>query len=53
MLLKAVGFEIQKWQDILTIVAAIHLLSKVIINLKILENSQKYIYGELIYLQNC
>ena len=35
--------KLQKLQDFKTILAAIHLLFKIVINLKILENSQEYI----------
>ena len=45
-----VGFEIQKWQDFKTILATILLLFKIVINLKILENSQVYVHSEHIYL---
>ena len=38
----------QKLQDFKTILAAIHLLFKSVINLKILENSQEYVYSEVI-----
>ena len=37
----------QKLQDFLTISATIHLLFKIVINLKILENSQGYVYSKL------
>ena len=42
--------KLQKLQDFKTILAAIHLLFKIVINLKILENSQEYIYSEVICL---
>ena len=45
-----VGFKIEKLQSFKTILAAIHLLFEIVINMKILENSQEYIYSEVIYL---
>ena len=42
--------KLQKIQDFQTILATIHLLFKMVINLKILENSQEYVYGEVISL---
>ena len=39
--------KLQKLQDFKTILAAIHLLFKIVINLKILEKSQEYIYSYL------
>ena len=42
--------KLQKLQDFKTILAAIHLLFKVFINQKILENSQEYVYSEVICL---
>ena len=43
-----VGFKIAE-MTILTTMAIIHLLFK-IVNLKILENSQEYVYNEVIFL---
>ena len=40
--------KLQKSQDFWTILAAIHLLFKIAINLKILENSQECVYSEFI-----
>ena len=41
----------QKLEDFIkTILAAIHLLFKTVINLKILENSQEYVDSEVICL---
>ena len=40
----------QKSQDFKTILAAIHLPFKTVINVKILENFQEYVYSEVIYL---
>ena len=40
----------QKLQDFKTILAAIHLLFKIVINLKILENSQEYVYSEVLFV---
>ena len=37
----------QKLQDFPSILAAIHLFFKIVINLKILENSQEYVYVTL------
>ena len=37
----------QKLQDIQTVLAAIHLLFKIVINLKILKNSQEYVHGDV------
>ena len=42
--------KLQILQDFKTILAAIHLLFKIVINLKILENSQEYVYSEVICL---
>ena len=38
----------QKLQDFKTILAAIHLLFEIVINLKMLETSQEYVFGEVI-----
>ena len=43
-------FKLQNFQDSKTISAAILLLFKIVINLKILENSQKCVYNEVICL---
>ena len=45
-----VGFKIEKLQGFKTILAAIHLLFEIFIIMKILENSQEYIYSEVVYL---
>ena len=51
MLLKQEKYtKLQKLQDFKTILAAIHLLFKIIINLKILENSREYVCCEVICL---
>ena len=42
--------KLQKLQDFKTILAAIHLLFKIVINLKILGNSQEHVSSEVIYL---
>ena len=42
--------KLQKLQDFLTILAAIHLLFKLPINLKVLEYYQEYVYSEVICL---
>ena len=42
--------KLQKLQESKTILAAIHLLFKIAINLNILENSQDYDYSEVICL---
>ena len=42
--------KLQKIQDFQTTLATIHLLFKMVINLKILENSQEYVYSEVICL---
>ena len=42
--------KLQKLQDFKTILAAIHLLFKIFINLEILGNSQEYVYSEVICL---
>ena len=39
--------KLQKLQDFKTILAAIHLLFKIAMNLKILENSLEYVYSEV------
>ena len=45
-----VGFEIAEiTRFVSTYLAAIHLLFKIVINLKILEDSQEYVYSEVIY----
>ena len=50
MLLKQEYYsKLQKLQDFYTISAAIHLLFKMV-NLKILENYQEYVYSEVICL---
>ena len=41
---------LQKLKDFQTILAAIHLLFKIVFNLKILQNSQEYVYNEVICL---
>ena len=43
-----VGFEIAEITRLLIILAAIHLLFTIVINLKILENSEEYSYSEVI-----
>ena len=50
-----VGFRIAEMTrfSVTTILAGIHLLSKIVINLKLLENSQEYVYREVTCLQNC
>ena len=40
--------KLQKLQDCKTILAGIHVLFKIVINPKILENSQEYVYREVI-----
>ena len=45
-----VGFEIAGIRRFLTILAASHLLFKILIHLNILENSQEYISSEVICL---
>ena len=42
--------KMQKLQDFKTIFAATHLLFKIVINLRILKNSQEYVYNEVISL---
>ena len=42
--------KMQKLQDFKTIFAAPHLLFKIVINLRILKNSQEYVYNEVISL---
>ena len=42
--------KLQKLQDFKTILGAIHLLFKVVIDLTVLENSQGYLYREVICL---
>ena len=42
--------KLQKLQDFKTILGAIHLLFKVVIDLTVLENSQEYLYREVICL---
>ena len=37
------NLQLKKWQDFQTIFAGIHLLFKIVINLKISENLQEYI----------
>ena len=44
-----VGLEIAEITRFLIILAATHILFKIVINLKILENSQHYIYSEVNY----
>ena len=44
------GFEIAEISICATNLAAIHLLFKIVIYLKILENSQEYVYSEVICL---
>ena len=45
-----VGFEIAQVTRCYTILATIHLLFKIVIKLQILENSQEYVYSEVVYL---
>ena len=40
--------KLQKLQDIKTILGAIDLLFKLVINLKVLQNSQEYGYSQVI-----
>ena len=48
MLLKQyLDSKLQKLQDFKIILAAIHLLFKIVINLTLLENSQAYVYSEV------
>ena len=42
--------KLQKLQDFQIILAAIHLFFKIVINLKILENSREHFYTEVICL---
>ena len=42
-----IGFEIAEITRFLNISAAIHLLFKIVFNLKILENSEAYVYMKL------
>ena len=42
--------KLQKLQDLKTTLAGIHLLFKIVINLKILKNSQEYVYSKVICL---
>ena len=50
MLLKQyLDSKLQKLQDFKIILAAIHLLFKIVINLKTLENYQEYIFSEVIF----
>ena len=42
--------KLQKLQDFKTILAAIPLLFKIVINLKILQNSQEDVYSEVLCL---
>ena len=42
-----IGFEIAEITRFLNISAAIHLLFKIVFNLKILENSEGYVYMKL------
>ena len=44
------GLQFDICYVIKTILAAIHLLFKIVINLKILENSQEYLYSEVTCL---
>ena len=51
MLLKQdLNSKLQNLQDFKTTLGAIHLLFKVVIDLTVLENSQEYLYSEVICL---
>ena len=42
--------KLQKCQDFKTILADVYLLFQIVMNLKILENSQEYVFSEVIRL---
>ena len=42
--------KLQKFQDFKTILADVYLLFQIVMNLKILENSQEYVFSEVIRL---
>ena len=50
ILKQGLNSKLQKLQDFKTILGAIHLLFKVVIDLTVLENSQEYLYREVICL---
>ena len=41
------NLKLQKLEDFKIFLGAIHLLFKIVINLKVLENSHEYVYSEI------